>query len=219
MADEKPVQPEQPALPSATIDPARQRELQNIISAKVSMLPKELHRQAYAEIYGRIKNKFRIAKYNQLPEDAYPEAVPYILEMQLKTAQAALTGAPHEDDAPVDPEVIAKLRYDFAADVLDAKRSWRDVMQKLMDVRCKFGAATDAVHRSGVSSSNDMAQRAFGTVDACMQVMSPFFELMEEMMLIGREAALHQAEKRALSVQLWKMQHKLQSPRRNMALA
>lgn len=210
--------PKQPALPSETINPSQQRELQNVIAAKVSMLPKQLHRQAYAEIYGRIKNKYRIAKYSQLPEHEFPEAVPYILNMQLKTAQIELPSQ-QEEDSPVDPEVLAKLRVDFSEGVRNAKSSWREVMQKLVDVRYQFADATTAVHRSDISSSNDMAQRAFASVDICLDIMTPFFDLMNEMLLIGREAAIAQAEKRAIAVQLWQMQRASNKPKRKLALS
>ncbi len=49
-------------------------------------VPDNLKGKALAEIWSRLHNKFRIAKYSQLPRTRLADAIVYITQMDLKCA-------------------------------------------------------------------------------------------------------------------------------------
>lgn len=61
----------------ATLNPEQQQQIQNAVQATH-------HRtgMSYAEIYTRIKNKFKVAKYDQLLQSQHRDAMLYIASMQ-----------------------------------------------------------------------------------------------------------------------------------------
>lgn len=68
---------EKPKATEDTIDPNEQRLIQNAVNA--------MHKNkgiSYAEIWSRIKNKFRVAKYEQLKKDQFHDVMIYIASMQ-----------------------------------------------------------------------------------------------------------------------------------------
>jgi hypothetical protein len=75
--------PAAPALP-ATLSTSSRLSIQNLIAAKVSHYPSELRPKAFKEAWSRVKNKFQVAKYEEIPQAVYPDVVSYILAMEMK---------------------------------------------------------------------------------------------------------------------------------------
>lgn len=65
------------------LPPSHQAQLKAIVDAKVGMLPSEVQRKAYGEIWSRFSRHFQIARYQQLPSEKMGEAVAYLVEMQI----------------------------------------------------------------------------------------------------------------------------------------
>ncbi|MEN3158300.1 Rha family transcriptional regulator [Alkalimonas sp. NCh-2] len=78
--------------PAETVTPSEQQTLSEVAHKKAA-----LHQstgKALAEIWSRVHNKFRIAKYDQLPRTQLAEAIVYISQLQLRaplTPQETLT--------------------------------------------------------------------------------------------------------------------------------
>lgn len=83
------INPRQPApeftLGSDTIYPSEQQTLSEIVHHRAEGLPAEIQGKALAEIWSRVHNKFRIARYQQLPRDQLSDAIVYVTQMELKT--------------------------------------------------------------------------------------------------------------------------------------
>ncbi len=77
---------QQPCPTLTTITPSQQQELQNIVAAKASAYPKETLGRIRAQLWSRLHNKFKVAKYDQLPAAAFPEAVEYLMGLTVRGA-------------------------------------------------------------------------------------------------------------------------------------
>ena len=73
-----------------TLTAAEQAQLQAIVQAKAGMVPSDMQRKAFAEMWTRFNRHFRIARYAQLPPAKMGEAVEYLVGMEVKSAVAAL---------------------------------------------------------------------------------------------------------------------------------
>ena len=91
-----------------TVSPSQKRSIQEFVTAKVRTLPEDLHSRAYAEIYARLKNKFRVAKYSELSETDYDRAIEYVQNMTLKvaTSSKALPPAPLVDASALEARLL-----------------------------------------------------------------------------------------------------------------
>lgn len=69
--------------PAGVLTPAQCRHLHDVLDAKVNALPKEHHRAAYAEAWTRFNRHFRIAKYAQLPQEQFSDALAYLIGMKI----------------------------------------------------------------------------------------------------------------------------------------
>lgn len=58
-----------------TINPEQQHALQKKVKQIVSKLDKESQRGAYPQIWGHLKDKFKVPKYNLIPADKFDEAM------------------------------------------------------------------------------------------------------------------------------------------------
>ncbi len=79
----------QQAPAAGNITPAQQQELQNIVAAKASAFPREALGRVRAQIWSRLHNKFKVAKYDQLPASTFPEAVEYLVSLEVLGALPA----------------------------------------------------------------------------------------------------------------------------------
>ncbi|WP_440682098.1 BRO-N domain-containing protein [Cysteiniphilum halobium] len=84
--------------------------IKNLVDAKISNFSKEDKPKLYQQVWSRLKNKFRVAQYNQISEDQLGEAVTYIIAMELNnapqlllsqakstTVEAIIEGIEHDD--------------------------------------------------------------------------------------------------------------------------
>ena len=69
-----------------TLTPSEQRTIQELVKYKTANVDSQQRRKAMAEIYSRLSNKFRIAKYSQIPRSQLADAIAYIMEMDVKAA-------------------------------------------------------------------------------------------------------------------------------------
>lgn len=89
------------ALPHGdTLTAAEQAQLQAIVQAKAGMVPADMQRKAFAEMWTRFNRHFRIARYAQLPPAKMGEAVEYLVGMEVKAAVAALPAAKERKTPP-----------------------------------------------------------------------------------------------------------------------
>jgi len=72
--------------PEETLLPSEQRTLMEVAHKRVADVADELKGKALAEIWSRLHNKFRIAKYSQLPRTRLADAIVYITQMDIKCA-------------------------------------------------------------------------------------------------------------------------------------
>jgi prophage antirepressor-like protein len=93
---------EQKALPESHITPDQQCTLQAMVKGLVDK------GGTYAQIYSRLNNHFRIAKYSQLPQSRMSEAVDYL--MRYEVVPKVLPEPPQEEDASV---YFRKVREDL----------------------------------------------------------------------------------------------------------
>lgn len=112
-----------PAALAGPLTPAQCRHLHDVLDAKVSTRPKESRRAIYAEAWTRFNRHFRIAKYDQLPQNKLPEALAYLIHLDLKAAQKALPPAePPAQRLPSTPRA-EDLARDVEACILEADRA------------------------------------------------------------------------------------------------
>ncbi|MGE4537576.1 MAG: Rha family transcriptional regulator [Desulfovibrio sp.] len=97
-----------PAASPATLSTSSRLSVQNLIAAKVSHYPSELRPKAFKEAWARVKNKFRVAKYEDIPEATYQDVVSYILAMEMKLALPAGEGSKAVQTLPNPEPVVSK---------------------------------------------------------------------------------------------------------------
>jgi hypothetical protein len=64
----------QKALPNP-LTPDHQRGIQKAVARRAQALPKGLQRLAYSRLYSHLKDRFGVAKYDQIPDEQYTEAL------------------------------------------------------------------------------------------------------------------------------------------------
>lgn len=107
----------------ATLIPSEQRTIQELMKQK--------HEQegiAYPELYARFKNKFRVAKYDQLPREQFTDAVFYVSTMQNKTKQPE--ALPNANLAEL--RILVTHQLEFLAPNSPKRRMWQK-MRSLID--------------------------------------------------------------------------------------
>ncbi|AHF03431.1 toxin Bro [Marichromatium purpuratum 984] len=90
-----------------TIIPSEQQTLSELAQRKVAHLAPALQGKGLAEIWSRLHNKFRIAKYSQLPRTQLADAIVYMASMELR-------GVPNADHAPRHPASEPLTNNDMA---------------------------------------------------------------------------------------------------------
>lgn len=74
----------QRALPNP-LTPSHQRELQKAIAARVyAQVPKEQRPAAFKKLYGHLKDRFSVAKYDQIEDSRYTEALGAVQSFELE---------------------------------------------------------------------------------------------------------------------------------------
>lgn len=116
---------EQAALPHGdTLTATEQAQLQAIVQAKAGMVPADMQRKAFAEMWTRFNRHFRIARYAQLPPAKMGEAVEYLVGMEVKATPAAMpaTAQPALPAAPESTEFLPTMFPTFEKDIMDIER-------------------------------------------------------------------------------------------------
>ncbi|RNE89877.1 hypothetical protein EBL84_09325 [Marichromatium sp. AB31] len=90
-----------------TLLPSEQQTLSELAQRKVAHLAPALQGKGLAEIWSRLHNKFRIAKYSQLPRTRLADAIVYMASMELR-------GVPNADHAPRRPASEPLTNNDMA---------------------------------------------------------------------------------------------------------
>lgn len=67
-----------------TLLPSEQQTLKEIAHRRVAALPSDVQGKALAEIWSRVQNKFRVARYSQLPRVQLADAIAYVMTMELR---------------------------------------------------------------------------------------------------------------------------------------
>ena len=76
---------------SFSLPPADRSDLKALVDAKLSTCPAKLQGKARAELWARFNRHFRLAAYNQLPQEKMAEARDYIITLELNALKAVET--------------------------------------------------------------------------------------------------------------------------------
>ena len=78
-----------------TLTPSEQHQLTTVVKFKA-----EKNGKAIAEIWGRVKNKFKVAKYDQISRDDFQAALEYVASMEVKSLvrEVAETSEPKAEE-------------------------------------------------------------------------------------------------------------------------
>jgi ORF6N domain./ORF6C domain. len=141
--------PAAPATPPATLSTSSRLSIQNLIAAKVSHYPSELRPKAFKEAWSRVKNKFQVAKYEEIPEAVYPDVVSYILAMEMKVA---LPTGEQPKALPAAAERFSSIR-DYASifrGLPDKLDYWSNLSRRLVRAHDVFQAEMDAIKKDAL---------------------------------------------------------------------
>ncbi|WP_417794727.1 phage antirepressor N-terminal domain-containing protein [Terasakiella pusilla] len=69
--------------PRIPLTPDHQRGIQKAVARRAQALPKGLQRLAYSRIYSHLKDRFDVAKYDQIPDEQYTQALAAIETCEL----------------------------------------------------------------------------------------------------------------------------------------
>lgn len=103
------------------------------MAAKSSAFPKEALGRVRAQLWSRLHNKFKVAKYDQLPAAAFPEAVEYLVGLSVR---GAFPEALPEAEAP-KALPVARTRNDLG-DYKSLYRSLPPTPQYWMDLLSRY---------------------------------------------------------------------------------
>lgn len=70
----------------------QQREIQEAVAARLENIPSEEKRKKYGMIYGRLKNKFRVPRYQELRQEDFEEALDYIDSLPIAKGSTIIEG-------------------------------------------------------------------------------------------------------------------------------
>ena len=106
-----------------TLTATEQAQLQAIVQAKAGMVPADMQRKAFAEMWTRFNRHFRIARYAQLPPAKMGEAVEYLVGMEVKATSALpAKSQPALPAAQENTEFLPTMFPTFEKDIMDIER-------------------------------------------------------------------------------------------------
>lgn len=171
--------------------------LYRLIAKSRKPVAKAFQRWVFHEVLPTIR---RTGSYQAAPAPDLSAQIEAAVAKAL-AAQAALP--PAEEPRPqIDAALLAQLRQDHHAEIKEAQRLWGDSMTRVHSLRCQMGRMASKVNPSGIVDPTSLSQRAYGMVDECQKLMTPFFDLLEDLLALGREACLQEAEQRAMARRL-----------------
>jgi len=150
-------------LPSDPITPAQRRHLHDVMDAKCSILPKELGGKARAEGWSRVGRKFSVAKYEQLTQAQFDEALNYLISMEFRT-KAALPEAPRFA-LPAGNQDLKAMATEYYHAVMDLSYQWNKMVANVerlgSDLTDAIMAAVLSLPTAGSSPEAIVAQGKF----------------------------------------------------------
>lgn len=88
----------------------QQREIQEAVAARLENVPAKEKRKKYGMIYGRLKNKFRVPRYQELRQVDFEEALDYIDSLPIVKGSTIIEGevvGPESNNATVIHAVLS----------------------------------------------------------------------------------------------------------------
>ena len=138
-------------------NPALQAQLQAIVQAKAGMVPSDMQRKAFAEMWTRFNRHFRIARYAQLPPAKMGEAVEYLVGMEVKAAVAALPSGKHEiTESPIQARVLDQFPKDMGTGRKQALKKIEGIMKDFYGLRDTVRLFT---HPGGYSCGRSISEK------------------------------------------------------------
>ena len=149
---------EQAALPHGdTLTATEQAQLQAIVQAKAGMVPADMQRKAFAEMWTRFNRHFRIARYAQLPPAKMGEAVEYLVGMEVKAAVTALPSGKHAlAESPIQAHVLDQFPKDMGTGRKQALKKIEGIMRDFYGLRDTVRLFT---HPGGYSCGRSMDEK------------------------------------------------------------
>ena len=149
---------EQAALPHHdTLTATEQAQLQAIVQAKAGMVPADMQRKAFAEMWTRFNRHFRIARYAQLPPAKMGEAVEYLVGMEVKAAVAALPSGKQElTESPIQARVLDQFPKDMGTGRKQALKKIEGILKDFYGLRDTVRLFT---HPGGYSCGRSMDEK------------------------------------------------------------
>ena len=136
---------------------AEQAQLQAIVQAKAGMVPADIQRKAFAEMWTRFNRHFRIARYAQLPPAKMGEAVEYLVGMEVKSAVAALPSGKQEiTESPIQARVLDQFPKDMGTGRKQALKKIEGIMRDFYGLRDTVRLFT---HPGGYSCGRSMSEK------------------------------------------------------------
>ena len=140
-----------------TLTATEQAQLQAIVQAKAGMVPADMQRKAFAEMWTRFNRHFRIARYAQLPPAKMGEAVEYLVGMEVKAAVAALPSGKQElAESPIQARVLDQFPKDMGTGRKQALKKIEGIMRDFYGLRDTVRLFT---HPGGYSCGRSMDEK------------------------------------------------------------
>lgn len=140
-----------------TLTAAEQAQLHAIVQAKAGMVPADMQRKAFAEMWTRFNRHFRIARYAQLPPVKMGEAVEYLVGMEVKAAVAALSSGKQElAESPIQARVLDQFPKDMGTGRKQALKKIEGIMKDFYGLRDTVRLFT---HPGGYSCGRSMDEK------------------------------------------------------------
>ena len=140
-----------------TLTAAEQAQLQAIVQAKAGMVPADMQRKAFAEMWTRFNRHFRIARYAQLPPAKMGEAVEYLVGMEVKAAVAALPSGKHQiTESPIRARVLDQFPKDMGTGRKQALKKIEGILKDFYGLRDTVRLFT---HPGGYSCGRSMDEK------------------------------------------------------------
>lgn len=134
-----------------TITPAEQHELSAAVQAKAATTENRV--KALAEIWSRVKNKFKVAKYDQLPREMIQEALKYVEDMEIKGVRLLAPPVDYVQEGMLNIK-IETLKTKIAIDekYIESLKAENELFKELYksareQVKDAFGLIRDLVKR------------------------------------------------------------------------
>lgn len=184
-----------------TLTPSEQQTLSEIAHRKAEPFGTQ-QGKALAEIWSRLHNKFRIAKYSQLPRTQLADAIVYVTSMEVRSAKP--TSSAPEVLSASDMHNITRLvwlmTHNLRFDKSWAQAIWRQLRQivdtpspnrftvdqvpKLADELTRIYAITDSFSAAVASAERAMIKRVMRDNEAADAVLA---EMRSKLMAAATE--------------------------------